>query len=316
MKKQLLKFLLSLTALIFAVSCGNSANSSTNPDTDYPTGNYFYVAEDSYTLGNKHDIIEVDTDASYSQVKKEAKYKFSINPSDANCSVKIGNITIKGTGTITDVILSASDLSVPSYIKNGDEVSVSLTSSGINKFKASPKTQKAVYTVTLEFKNGEASKTVDIDITVIPVKIITKTEIENMVKGIQDAAHPQGNYGMTGNGDGGFTVVLFDLTGFTLSSSGYNANGNDKSPYNVKNLKPSPITLGNLIEETETYKNIKGLTIDTLNAQSSVEGKTCTYTYKFKLSSGYALDSSSSFITTTGMKIKLTLNDSGSSWQI
>ena len=146
MKKQLLKFLLSLTALIFAVSCGNSANSSTNPDTDYPTGNYFYVAEDSYTLGNEHDIIEVDTDASYSQVKKEAKYKFSINPSDANCTVTIANITIKGTGTITDVILSASDLSVPSYIKNGDEVSVSLTSSGINKFNASPKTQKAVYT--------------------------------------------------------------------------------------------------------------------------------------------------------------------------
>ena len=140
MKKAVIKIILSLTAVIFAVSCGNSANSSTNPDTDYPTGNYFYVSEDSYTLWNEHDIIEVDTDASYSQVKKQAKYKFSINPSDASCSVTIANITIKGTGTITDVNLSASDLSVPSYIKNGEEVSVSLTSTGVDKFKASPKT--------------------------------------------------------------------------------------------------------------------------------------------------------------------------------
>ena len=32
MKKQLFKFLLCLTAVIFAVSCGSSANNSTNDD--------------------------------------------------------------------------------------------------------------------------------------------------------------------------------------------------------------------------------------------------------------------------------------------
>ena len=214
MKKQLLKLFLCLTAVIFAVSCGSSANTTTNPDNGGDIDkDYLNVYEDSYSLGYDHGTMEVDTDASYDQIKKQAKYKFSINPTDANCSVKIGNITIKGTGTISDVNLSASDLSVPSYIKNGDEVSVSLKSSGIDKFKASPKTQKAVYTVTLEFKNGEASKTVDIELTVIPVKIITKAEIENMINTL-------GENGTVTVIDGMLPRADFNFSTFSLTSSG------------------------------------------------------------------------------------------------
>ena len=306
MKKQLLKFLLSLTALIFAVSCGNSANSSTNPDTDYPTGNYFYVAEDSYTLGNEHDIIEVDTDASYSQVKKEAKYKFSINPSDANCTVTIANITIKGTGTITDVILSASDLSVPSYIKNGDEVSVSLTSSGINKFNASPKTQKAVYTVTLEFKNGEASKTVDIDITVIPVKIITKAEIENMINTL-------GKNGTVTVTDGIIPRADFNFSTFSLTSSGSSFTATSEYTFKDTQFGASGVKydLQGQIEESSSFKTLAGLTLDYNSVTTSITGanKNLAITFKFGLKTGYALDSSSSFITTSGMKITLIIQN-------
>lgn len=306
MKKAVIKIILSLTAVIFAVSCGNSANSSTNPDTDYPTGNYFYVAEDSYTLGNEHDIIEVDTDASYSQVKKQSKYKFSISPSDASCSVTIANITIKGTGTITDVNLSASDLSVPSYIKNGEEVSVSLTSSGIDKFKASPKTQKAVYTVTLTFQNGESTKNVDIDITVIPVKIITKAEIENMIQTL-------GTSGEVSLTDGIIPRAVFNFSKFSLTSSGSSFTATSEYTWQNTQFSASSIKydLQSQIEKSSSFKTLAGLTLDYNSVTTSITGanKNLAITFKFGLKTGYALDSSSSFITTSGMKITLIIQN-------
>ena len=307
MKKQLLKFLLSLTALIFAVSCGSSANTTTNPDNEGDIDkDYLNVYEDSYSLGYDHGTMEVDTDASYDQIKKQAKYKFSINPSDANCTVTIGNITIKGTGTITDVILSASDLSVPSYIKNGDEVSVSLTSSGINKFKASPKTQKAVYTVTLEFKNGEASKTVDIELTVIPVKIITKAEIENMINTL-------GENGTVTVIDGMLPRADFNFSTFSLTSSGSRFTATSEYIYTDQQFSASNISydLQKKIEESSSFKTLAGLTLDFNSITTSITGlnKNLEITFKFGLKTGYALDSSSSFITTSGMKITLILKN-------
>ncbi|PCG20197.1 hypothetical protein [Brachyspira sp. G79] len=306
MKKMVIKIILSLTAVIFAVSCGNSANSSTNPDTDYPTDNYFYVAENSYTLGYEHDIIEVDTDASYSQVKKQAAYKFSITPSDASCSVTIANITIKGTGTITDVNLSASDLSVPSYIKNGEEISVSLTSTGVNKFKASPKTQKAVYTVTLEFKNGESTKNVDIDLTVIPVKIITKEEIENMINTL-------GTSGTVTVIDGIIPRAEFNFSTFSLTSSGSSFTATSEYIYTNQQFSASSVKydLQSQIEKSSSFKTLAGLTLDYNSVTTSITGanKNLAITFKFGLKTGYALDSSSSFITTSGMKITLILKN-------
>ena len=305
MKKQLLKILLSLTALIFAVSCGGSVDSTYNPGDDGSnTGNNLYITEDSYSLGANHDIIEVDTDASYSQVKKQAKYKFSINPSDANCTVTVGNITIQGTGTITDVNLSASDLSVPSYIKNGDEVSVSLTSSGIAKFKSSPKTQKAVYSVALEFKNGETSKTVNIDLTVIPVKIITKAEIENMIQTL-------GENGTVTVTDGTLPRAKFDFSTFSLTSLGDSFTATTElytdTQFYANNLS---YNLRDQIKESSSFKTLAGLTLDDPNSvTTSITGasKNLEITFKFGLKTGYALDSSSSFITTSGMKINLKL---------
>lgn len=305
MKKQLLKILLSLTALIFAVSCGGASDSTYNPGDGGGNNSSFYVYEDSYSLGYEHDIIQVDTDASYSQVKKQAKYKFSIKPSDANCSVTIANITIKGTGTITGVNLSASDLSIPSYIKNNEEISVSLTSSGINKFKSSQKTQKAVYTVTLEFKNGEASKNVDIDLTVIPVKIITKAEIENMIQTL-------GKNGKVEAIDGILKMADFDFSTFSLTSSGSSftaVSGSELISATVSAWNVS-YHLEQEIEKSSSFKTLAGLTLDSLNSvTTSITGlnKNLEITFKFGLKTGYALDDSSSFITTTGMKIKLIL---------
>lgn len=307
MKKQLLKLFLCLTAVIFAVSCGSSANTTTNPDNGGDIDkDYLNVYEDSYSLGYDHGTMEVDTDASYDQIKKQAKYKFSINPTDANCSVKIGNITIKGTGTISDVNLSASDLSVPSYIKNGDEVSVSLTSSGIDKFKASPKTQKAVYTVTLEFKNGEASKTVDIELTVIPVKIITKAEIENMINTL-------GENGTVTVTDGAIPRAQFDFSTFSLTSSGSGFTATSEYIYTDQQFSASGVKydLQDQIEQSSSFTTLAGLTLAFDSVTTSITGlnKNLEITFKFGLKSGYALDSSSSFITTSGMKITLKLQN-------
>lgn len=307
MKNAVIKIILCLTAVIFAVSCGSSANNSTNPDNGGDINkDYLNVFEDSYSLGYDHGTMEVDTDASYDQVKKEAKYKFSINPSDANCTVTIANITIKGTGTITDVILSASDLSVPSYIKNGDEVSVSLTSSGINKFKASPKTQKAVYTVTLEFKNGEASKTVDIELTVIPVKIITKAEIENMINTL-------GKNGTVTVTDGIIPRADFNFSTFSLTSSGSSFTATSEYTFKDTQFGASGVKydLQGQIEESSSFKTLAGLTLDFNSITTSITGvnKNLEITFKFGLKTGYALDSASSFITTSGMKITLKLQN-------
>ncbi|TXJ35201.1 hypothetical protein [Brachyspira pilosicoli] len=241
MKKQLLKILLSLTALIFAVSCGDEADSPYDPGDGGGNNSSFYVYEGSYSLGNDHGIIQVDTDASYSQVKKQAKYKFSITPSDANCSVTIANITIKGTGTITDVNLSASDLSVPSNILNNEEVSVSLTSSGINKFKSSQKTKRAVYTVTLEFKNGEASKNVDIDLTVI-VKIITKAEIENMIQTL-------GKNGTVTVIDGPLPRADFNFSTFSLTSSGSSFTATSEYNWQSQQFSASSVSYNRLVSK-------------------------------------------------------------------
>lgn len=305
MKKQLLKILLSLTALIFAVSCGGASDSTYNPGDgggNNPNPSLL-VYEASYSLGNDHGIIEVDTDASYSQVKKQAKYKFNITPSDANCSVTIANIT-KGTGTITGVNLSASDLSVPSYIKNNEEISVSLTSSGINKFKSSQKTQKAVYTVTLEFKNGEASKNVDIDLTVIPVKIITKAEIENMIQTL-------GKNGTVTVIDGVIPRADFNFSTFSLTSSGSSFTATSEYIFNNQQFSASSVAynLRDQIEKSSSFTTLAGLTLGYDSAATSITGlsKNLEITFKFGLKTGYALDSSSSFITTTGMKIKLIL---------
>lgn len=306
MKKQLLKILLSLTALIFAVSCGGASDSTYNPGDGGSNNSSFYVYEASYSLGNDHGIIQVDTDASYSQVKKQAKYKFSINPSDANCSVTIANITIKGTSTITDVNLSASDLSVPLYIKNNEEISVSLTSSGINKFKSSQKTQKAVYTVTLEFKNGETTKNnVDIDLTVIPVKIITKAEIENMIQTL-------GENGKVEAIDGILKMADFDFSTFSLTSSGSSFTAVSGSELISATVSAWSVSyhLEQEIEKSSSFTRLAGLTLDSLNSvTTSITGlnKNLEITFKFGLKTGYALDDSSSFITTTGMKIKLIL---------
>ena len=307
MKKQLLKFLLSLTALIFAVSCGSSANTTTNPDNGGDIDkDYLNVYEDSYSLGYDHGTMEVDTDASYSQVKKQAKYKFSISPSDASCSVTIANITIKGTGTITDVNLSASDLSVPSHIKNGEEVSVSLTSTGVDKFKASPKTQKAVYTVTLEFKNGESTKNVDIDITIIPVKIITKAEIENMINTL-------GENGTVTVIDGMLPRADFNFSTFSLTSSGSRFTATSEYIFKDTQFGASGVKydLQGQIEESSSFKTLAGLTLDFNSITTSITGvnKNLEITFKFGLKTGYALDSASSFITTSGMKITLKLQN-------
>lgn len=307
MKKQLLKILLSLTALIFAVSCGGSVDSTYNPGDDGSnTGNNLYITEDSYSLGANNDIIEVDTDASYSQVKKQAKYKFLINPSSANCSVTIANITINGKGTITDVNLSASDLSVPSYIKNNEEVSVSLTSSGIDKFKSSQKTQKAVYTVTLEFKNDETTKNVDIEVTVIPVKIITKEEIENMIQTL-------GENGTVTVIDGVLPRAKFNFSTFKLISSGSSFTATSEYTWKGEQFSASSVSynLKDQIGTSSSFKTLAGLTLDFNNVTTSITGlnKNLEITFKFGLKTGYALDSSSSFITTTGMKINLKLQN-------
>lgn len=145
MKKSIIKIALCLIAVLFAVSCGNDANTSTNPT---PTPKRFFFSH--WFLNNGNDKIEVSTADDVSPIKKDVLIRLDISPNDITCNAKISAVSTSNPA------LEPNDfkLSKTSGITTGYEMTISLSSTGIQKFKTASKGVQIGYTITLELETS------------------------------------------------------------------------------------------------------------------------------------------------------------------
>ena len=219
------------------------------------------------------------------------------------------------------MILDASDFS---YTESTKELT--LTYSGKNKFQNASTSltakQKYQYTITFKFTDyiSEDTKNVDVTVNLIKAQIITKTDIENMMKNVKSS---DGIYGSQNNGeivfgDGGTTTFDFKSATFSGSTPNFSATGTTTTfSGNVTHTaSEKTFSLAYAIAETTQYKTYFSSSVFDIDYNSTpptISGKTCTFTLKFKkLQSGYALSSEVAHLMTTGLTIKLTLTDKAS----
>ena len=294
MKKRILSIISLLILIsIFAVSCGNNANTSTNPT---PTPKNLSVTYTFLNYGD--DRIDVNTAANNNQVKKEASLKITVSPT-VSVDAKITKVTSAGTA------LEAADfqLSKTSSITTGDEIKITLLSTGIDKLKNAAKKTQINYTLTIESTTTSdevenKTYTRDVDISVMPLQEITKTEIESMIKSV-------GSFYALGNSGASFNTSNFELNalGYDISATSdtsantYSANNAAASLY----LKIGSSVLYNLGLNSPDYSS------------TTYSGKTANLVFKFPLVYGYCFANDIETIMTSGLKINLTL--SASSWK-
>ena len=295
MKKAIIKISICLTAVLFAVSCGNNANTSTNP-TPTPTTKNLSVTYTFLNYGD--DRIDINTAANNNQVKKEAGLKITVSPT-VSVDAKITKVTSAGTA------LEAADfqLSKTSSITTGDEIKITLLSTGIEKLKSAAKKTQINYILTIEFTTTSDEvenkiSTRDVDISVMPLQEITKTEIESIIKNV-------GSFYALGNNGASFNTSNFELNalGYDISATSdtsantYSANNAAASLY----LKIGSLALYNLGLNSPDYSS------------TTYSGKTANLVFKFPLVYGYCFANDIETIMTSGLKINLTL--SASSWK-
>ena len=220
------------------------------------------------------------------------------------------------------MILDASDFS---YTESTKELTLSY--SGLTKYQAATLTakQKYQYTITFKFTDyaSEDTKNVDVTVNLIKAQMITKTDIENMMKSVKNS---DGAFGSQKNGeilffDGGTTTFDFTSATFSGSTPNFSATGTTitASGSVTHTASKKTFSLANAIAETTQFKEYFGSSVfsdmdyNSTPPTISADKKTCTFTLKFKkLQSGYALSSEVSRLATTGLTIGFTLTDKAS----
>ena len=199
--------------------------------------------------------------------------------------------------------------------------------SGLNKISSVSLTakQKYQYTITFKFTDyiSEDTKNVDVTVNLIKAQIITKTDIENMMKAVKNT---DGIYGSKNNGeivfgDGGQTTFDFKNATFSGSTPNFSATGTTITTSTVTHTaSEKTFSLAYAIAGTTQYKTYFSSSVFDIDYNStpptiSTDKKTCTFTLKFKkLQSGYALSSEVSRLATTGLTIGFTLG-ANASWK-
>ena len=218
------------------------------------------------------------------------------------------------------MILDASDFS---YTESTKELTLSY--SGLNKISSASLTakQKYQYTITFKFTDyiSEDTKNLDVKVNLIKAQMITKTDIENMMKVIKNK---DGIYGGNKDGeivffDGGTTTFDFKSATFSGSTPNFSATGTTITTSTVTHIASrKTFSLASAIANTTQFKEYFGSFFSDIDYNStpptiSSDKKTCTFTIKFKkLQSGYALSSEVSRLATTGLTIGFTLTDKAS----
>ncbi|WP_302272400.1 hypothetical protein [Brachyspira aalborgi] len=202
--------------------------------------------------------------------------------------------------------LDASDFS---YNKSTKELT--LSSSGITKFNNATLTETTAYQYTITFKFADSSDankeaTANVTINLYKAKVITRTEIEAMIKSMKTVKVDDSSYK---------NVAQFTFSNEVFSANTPNFNSkNIGSTEKIKFSKSSGrIQMGAAIRETSNYKTyFSGLNM--YHKEPLAEGVNCTFYFRFTLKGGYALSSEVAHITSDGLSIQLKLS-SGQSWE-
>ena len=292
MKKAIIKIAVCLTAVLFAVSCGNDANTVTNPTINDTPKNLSVT----YTFLNYgDDRIDINTAANNNQVKKEAGLKITVSP-EVSVDAKITKVTYTGTA------LEPSDfqLSKTSSITTGSEMKITLSSTGIEKLKSAAKKTQINYTLTIEFTTisddvENKISTRDVAISVMPLQEITKTEIENIIKNV-------GSFYALGNNG-----ASFNTSSFQLNASAHTINATSDTSANTYSAKNAAASLSLKIDSLALYN--LGLNSPDYSS-TTYSGKTANLVFKFPLVYGYCSANDIETIMTSGLKINLVLSQS------
>ena len=298
MKKQLFKFLLCLTAVIFAVSCGGNNDSPTSPN----------IGTFSVYRVNKEFRIGVDTDNS--TVKTSGRIQLSTS---YEAKVEINNVTTSGTVQLapSDFTLSQDTILVPYSLATADYITISLSASGIEKIKKAEKAKSVKYTLTFLFTriSDNQTYTLDEEFQIANLQIITKTDIETAMREVKDSYDSSSPIGTLNVGTSAIeSKWKFDLSGFTL---------NQNQPYEatvsgtVNNVKD--VSDGESAITLQTYKEGRGFSLSPIGKRDS--NTQATFTIKALVFDGYTLDNSISYVQTDGFKLVLKLGTTTGGWK-
>ena len=303
--------------MLFSISCSNEGTTGSGDDTgnnDNTGDSYITVSE---KWNNSKDITLV-SETSSSRVYSAGTVGFTVSgASDYTISIES---VIKYN--MTSLTLGASDFSY-----NQSTEDLRLSSSGLTKFQqlkdSFTETQKYSYRITFKIATSSESTNVSVDVNLIKAKLITKTEIETIMKTVKQKSSsfigetPGDGEIIIGNSSD-TTKFSFANKSFSSSSPNFSSTGTTKTSSSSINIATNKAAetlewaINDNAEFGKYFSNFLGVESSTT---PSVSGKDCTFTLKFKtLKSGHALSSEVAHLTTTGLTIKLTL-DSKASWQ-
>ena len=288
MKKQLFKFLLCLTAVIFAVSCGGNNDSPTNP-----TQGEFTVNIDSYGTREEKAI---GTSSENTSLIKEGKIRCYPG---TEAKVEISKVTpVTASGSVS---LEPTDFEVltTTVSATANEIRIKLSASGIDKVKTAAAGEVSEYTFTFLFTRTSDNKTAasETKLYVANIDIINQNDIETAMKNVQDGSSTKG---MLVIGTGLGSKWSFNLSQFALNkTSGFTATATSSSGSMYVSSVGSAITLQT--KPTGFFFSTEG---------KKDTDKQATFTITVKLNnSGYMLDDAISYVSTDGFKLVLKLGN-------
>ena len=221
-------------------------------------------------------------------------------------------------------------LGTSDFSYNQSSKDLRLSSSGLSKFQTAKdkftETQKYAYRITFKIATSSESKNVNVIVNLIKAKLVTKTEIETIMKTVKrksdwliSGTPNAGEIIIAGTSSSDNTVKFsFADKSFSSSSPNFSSTGTtttSSTSINIATSKAAETLEGAINDNSEFGKYFSNFLGVESSTTPSVSGKDCTFTLKFKtLKSGHALSREVAHLTTTGLTIKLTL-DSKASWQ-
>ena len=272
-------------------------------------------------MNNSKDITLI-SEASSSKVHSSGTVGFTVTgASDYTISIE----SVAQMSASLPLALGTSDFSY-----NQSSKDLRLSSSGLSKFQTAKdkftEMQKYAYRITFKIATSSESKNVNVIVNLIKAKLVTKTEIENIIKTVKrkssiviSGTPSVGEIIIAGTSSSDNTVKFsFASANFSPSSPNFSATGTTtttSSSVTIATSKAAETLEGAINDNTEFGKYFSNFLGVESSATPKISGKDCTFTLKFKtLKSGHALSSEVAHLTTTGLTIKLTL-DSKATWQ-
>ena len=313
-------FIALLSLILFSISCSNEGttggNDTGNNDDTGNNFNYFTVSEN---WNNSKDITLV-SETSSSKVYSAGTVGFTVTgASDYTISIE----SVAQMSVSLPLALGTSDFSY-----NQSSKDLRLSSSGLSKFQTAKdsftETQKYAYRITFKIATSSESKNVNVIVNLIKAKVVSKTEIETIMKTVKrksdwliSGTPNAGEIIIAGTSSSDNTVKFsFASASFSPSNPNFSSTGTtttSSTSINIATSKAAETLADAINDNTEFGKYFSNFLGVESSATPKISGKDCTFTLKFKkVKSGYALSSEVSRLTTSGLTIGLTLKDDGS----